>query len=79
MGSQASTDVFDANNAYLDLSSSKYEENLLSKIADDPNISDKHQFLGKLIGRVQSQGPESFLKGGSVQHNGGYTYANTLS
>ena len=79
MESQTSTDVFDANNAYMDLSSSKYEENLLSKIIDDPNINDKQQFLGKLIGRVQSQDPEKFLKGGSVQHNEGYIYANTLS
>lgn len=53
MDSQTSAgDAFDANNAYMDLSSSKYEDNLLSKIIDDPNIGDKHQFLGKLIGRV---------------------------
>ena len=41
----------------------------MSKIIDDPNIGDKHQFLGKLIGRVQSQDPEKFMQGvgGSVQ------------
>jgi hypothetical protein len=52
MDSQTSTDAFDVNNAYMDLSNSKYEDNLLSKIIDDPNIGDKQQFLGKLIGRV---------------------------
>jgi len=85
MDSQTSAgDAFDANNAYMDLSCSKYdkyEENLMSKIIDDPNIGDKHQFLGKLIGRVQSQDPEKFMQGvgGSVQQNSGFTYANTLS
>ena len=47
-------DVFDTNNAYMDLSSSKYQEGLISKILDDPKICDKQQFLSKLISRVQS-------------------------
>jgi hypothetical protein len=39
--SQTSTDLFDPNNAYLDLSTSKYEEHLMSKIIEDPKINDK--------------------------------------
>ena len=34
-------DIFDVNNAYLDLSSSKYQENLMEKIINDPKINDK--------------------------------------
>lgn len=50
--SQTSTDLFDPNNAYVDLSNTKYEEHLMTKIIDDPKISDKQQFLSKLISRV---------------------------
>ena len=34
-------EIFDSKNAYLDLSSTKYQEKLISKIIDDPNINDK--------------------------------------
>ena len=34
-------EIFDSKNAYLDLSSSKYQEKLISKIIEDPNINDK--------------------------------------
>jgi hypothetical protein len=30
--------TFDPNNAYMDLSNSKYQEHLISKIVDDPKI-----------------------------------------
>lgn len=50
--SQTSTDLFDPNNAYVDLGTSKYEEHLMTKIIDDPKINDKQQFLSKLISRV---------------------------
>ena len=53
------TDNFDAQNAYMDLSSSHYQEKLISKIVEDPKI-DKNQFLSKLISRVSSQDPEYF-------------------
>jgi hypothetical protein len=32
-------EIFDTNNAYTDLSSSKYQEKLISKILDDPKIN----------------------------------------
>jgi hypothetical protein len=32
-------EVFDTNNAYMDLSSSKYQETLISKILEDPKIN----------------------------------------
>ena len=57
---EIASDIFDANNAYLDLGSSRYQESLISKIIEDPKISDKQLFLNKLITRVQSQDPEKF-------------------
>jgi hypothetical protein len=80
--SQTSTDLFDPNNAYVDLSTSKYEEHLMSKIIDDPKINDKQQFLSKLISRVQSEEPEKFMKGSSIHYGNNLTevtYANTQS
>lgn len=46
--------AFAYSNAYLDINSSKYQEDLMEKIMNDPAISDKQQFLSKLITRVQS-------------------------
>jgi hypothetical protein len=57
--SQTISDVFDVGNAYMDLSSSKYQDTLISKIIDDPKI-DKQNFLNKLITRVNSSDPEHF-------------------
>jgi hypothetical protein len=59
--SQTISDVFDVNNAYMDLSSSKYQESLISRIIEDPKI-DKQNFLNKLITRVNSSDPEHFAK-----------------
>lgn len=43
----------------MDLSSSKYQESLISKIIDDPKI-DTQNFLNQLITRVNSSDPEHF-------------------
>jgi len=53
------SEEFDIKNAYQDLSSSKYQETLIAKIVEDPQI-DKHNFLNKLITRVNSQEPDKF-------------------
>lgn len=45
----------------MDLSSSKYQESLISRIIDDPKI-DKAAFLQKLMSRVNSQDPENFSR-----------------
>ena len=68
--SQTSTDLFDPNNVYVDLSTSKYEDHLLAKIIDDPKINDKQEFVNKLISRVHSQEPDRFMKGDSSIHYG---------
>lgn len=59
--SEGSFNEFDPNNAYMDLSYSKYQDKLISKIIDDPQI-DKQQFVTKLISRVNSQDPELFMQ-----------------
>ena len=76
----STSDVFDVNNAYMDLSVSKYQEKLISKIIEDPKINDKHQFLTKLITRVNSQEPEKFIMGTQEsfgKHGTGYTNSQT--
>lgn len=45
----------------MDLSSSKYQDTLISKIIDDPRL-DKHSFLTKLITRVNSSDPDHFAQ-----------------
>jgi hypothetical protein len=80
--SQTSTDFFHPNNVYVDLSTTKYEDHLLSKIIDDPKINDKQQFLNKLISRVHSEEPDKFMKGSSIHYGNqltDMTYANTQS
>ena len=44
--------TFAYSNAYLDINSSKYQEDLMDKILNDPAITDKSSFLSKLITRV---------------------------
>ena len=47
----------DANNAYLDLNNQPwhYHEQLISKLVDGPNGSDKQAFLNRLLSRIQLQ------------------------
>ena len=57
----------------------------MEKILNDPAISDKQQFLSKLITRVQSQDPEKFAIGSQntsvtiAENNTGMTNYNTAS
>ena len=71
-------EIFDANNVYADLSQSKYQEKLISKIIDDPKI-DKQQFLSKLMSRVSSQDPNNFTGGNMLTYENAYTNVNSMN
>jgi hypothetical protein len=74
---ETQTDGFDVKNAYLDLNNQPwhYHEELISKLVDGPNGSDKQAFLNRLLSRIQLQDRDG--AGQALHYQPGGTLVNS--